>query len=113
MDNGLTTATVSQLPGTPRLCMRPNVYQPDKKESAMPIRIENRTCFFKVNDEGREYSLPAAEVTVSTDVPSAMSYVDVGAERVYITEQEADALTVAGAIDGRQHKKVTTPDSAI
>lgn len=61
----------------------------------MPIRIENRTCFFKVNDEGREYSLPAAEVTVSTDVPRAMSYVDVGAERVYITEQEADALTVA------------------
>ncbi|WP_370656553.1 DUF3203 family protein [Klebsiella pneumoniae] len=35
------------------------------------------------------------------------------ADRVYITEQEADALTVAGAIDGRQHKKVTEPGSAI
>ncbi|MBA1296794.1 DUF3203 family protein [Pseudomonas lurida] len=79
----------------------------------MPVRIDNQTCFFKVNDEGREYSLPAAEVTVSTDMPRAMSYVDVGAERVYITEQEADALTVAGAIDGRQHKKVTESGSAI
>ncbi|MCP1510870.1 MULTISPECIES: DUF3203 family protein [Pseudomonas] len=79
----------------------------------MPVRIDNQTCFFKVNDEGREYSLPAAEVTVSTDMPRAMSYVDVGAERVYITEQEAAALTVAGAIDGRQHKKVTESGSAI
>ena len=42
-----------------------------------------------------------------------MSYVELDAGRVYITEQEADALTVAGATDGRQHKKVTEPGSAI
>ena len=29
------------------------------------------------------------------------------------TVLEADALTVAGATDGRQHKKVTEPGSAI
>lgn len=79
----------------------------------MPVRIENQTCYFKVNDDGEEQSLPATEVTVGTDIPKAMSYVELNAGRIYITEQEADALTVAGATDGRQHKKVTEPGSAI
>jgi NAD kinase len=79
----------------------------------MPVRIENQTCYFKVNEDGQEHSLQAADVTVSTDIPKAMSYVQLDADRVYITEQEADALTVAGAIDGRQHKRVTEPGSAI
>lgn len=79
----------------------------------MPLRIENQTCYFKLNDNGQEQSLPASTVTVSTDIAKAMSYVELDAGRVYITEQEADALTVAGATDGRQHKKVTEPGSAI
>lgn len=79
----------------------------------MPLRIENQTCYFKLNDDGQEQSLPASTVTVSTDIAKAMSYVELDAGRVYITEQEADALTVAGATDGRQHKKVTEPGSAI
>ncbi|WP_460136439.1 DUF3203 family protein [Pseudomonas sp. S1_E04] len=79
----------------------------------MPVRIENQTCYFKINDEGQEQSLPASAVTVSTDIPKAMSYVDLDGNRVYITEQEADALTVAGATDGRRHKKATEPGSAI
>lgn len=79
----------------------------------MPVRIEHQTCYFKINDDGQEQSLPAGAVTVSTDISKAMSYVDLDNERVYITEQEADALTVAGATDGRQHKKVTEPGSAI
>ncbi|MGY2398380.1 DUF3203 family protein [Pseudomonas sp. SDO5271_S396] len=79
----------------------------------MPVRIENQTCYFKVNDDGQEQSLPARKVTVRTDIPKAMSYVELGTHPVYITEQEADALTVAGAADERQHKKVTEPGSAI
>jgi hypothetical protein len=79
----------------------------------MPVRIENQTCYFKLNTDGQDQSLPASAVTVSTDIPKAMSYVELATGRVYITEQEADALTVAGATDGRQHKKVTEPGSAI
>ena len=79
----------------------------------MPVRIENQTCYFKVNEDGQEHSLQAADVTVSTDIPKAMSYVQLDADRVYITEQEADALTVAGAIDGRKHLKATDGDSVI
>ncbi|TFY93115.1 DUF3203 family protein [Pseudomonas nabeulensis] len=79
----------------------------------MPVRIENQTCYFKVNEQGQEQSLPAPAVTVNTDIPKSMSYVDLDGDRLYITEQEADALTVAGAVDGRQHKKVTEPGSAI
>ncbi|MGU3307591.1 DUF3203 family protein [Pseudomonas sp. M5A4_2d] len=79
----------------------------------MPVRIENQTCYFKVNDDGQEQSLPARDVTVSTDIAKAMSYVALNGEQIYITEVEADALTVAGATDGRQHKKVTEPGSAI
>lgn len=79
----------------------------------MPVRIEHQTCYFKVNDDGQEQSLTAGEVTVSTDVGKSMSYVALSGEQIYITEAEADALTVAGATDGRQHKKVTEPGSAI
>ena len=79
----------------------------------MPVRIEHQTCYFKINDDGQEQSLPAHSVTVRTDIAKAMSYVGLDGERVYITEQDADALTVAGATDGRQHKKVTEPGSAI
>ncbi|MGB3126670.1 MAG: DUF3203 family protein [Pseudomonas sp.] len=79
----------------------------------MPVRIENQTCYFKVSDDGLEHDLPASQVTVSTDSDKSMSFVEVSGERVYITEAEADALTVAGAQDGRQHVKATDSDSVI
>ncbi|MEO6678438.1 MAG: DUF3203 family protein, partial [Pseudomonas sp.] len=41
------------------------------------------------------------------------SAVELDHERVYITEPEADALTVAGAIDGRKHLKATDSGSVI
>ncbi len=79
----------------------------------MRVRIENQTCYFKVDDNGQERSLLASEVTVSTDSLKAMSFVDVENGRIYITEAEADALTVAGAVDGRKHLKATDSDSVI
>jgi hypothetical protein len=79
----------------------------------MPVRIENQMCYFKVDDNGQEQSLPADAVTVSTDTAKSMSFVALAGERVYITEAEADALTVAGAKDGRKHLKATDSDSVI
>lgn len=79
----------------------------------MPVRIENQTCYFKVDENGDEKSLPATDVTVITDSAKSMSAVELNGERVYITEAEADALTVAGAIDGRKHLKATDGDSVI
>ncbi|KAA0946056.1 MULTISPECIES: DUF3203 family protein [unclassified Pseudomonas] len=79
----------------------------------MPVRIENQTCYFKVDEDGEERSLAATAVTVITDSEKSMSAVEVDGQRVYITEAEADALTVAGAKDGRKHLKVTEGDSVI
>jgi hypothetical protein len=52
-------------------------------------------------------------VTVVTDGAKAMSAVDIEDHRIYITEAEADALTVAGAVDGRRHLKASDSDSVI
>ena len=79
----------------------------------MPVRIENQTCYFKVDDNGQEQSLPASQVTISTDSEKSMSFVALNGDRIYITEVEADALTVAGAKDGRKHLRATDGDSVI
>ncbi|MEX3776956.1 DUF3203 family protein [Pseudomonas sp. MYb118] len=77
----------------------------------MTVRIENQTCFF-TTENGEEIRL-CSDVTVITDGDKAMSAVDVNGQRIYITEAEADALTVAGAEDGRRHLKATDGDSVI
>ncbi|WP_223525503.1 DUF3203 family protein [Pseudomonas sp. A-B-26] len=77
----------------------------------MTVRIENQTCFF-ILENGEEIRL-CPDVTIITDSDKAMSAVDLNGQRVYITEAEADALTVAGAVDGRRHLKVTDSDSVI
>jgi hypothetical protein len=79
----------------------------------MPVRIENQICYFTVDDNGQEQSLPASQVTVSTDSEKSMSFVALNDDRIYITEVEADALTVAGAKDGRKHLRATDSDSVI
>ena len=77
----------------------------------MTVRIENQTCFF-TTENGEEIRL-AADVTVITDGENSMSAVDLDRRRVFITEAEADALTVAGATDGRRHLRATNSDSVI
>lgn len=79
----------------------------------MTLRIENGLCYFTLNESGQEQSLPATRVTILTDNDKAMSYVELAGERIYITEAEADALTVAGATDGRNHVKAAEPGSLI
>jgi hypothetical protein len=80
-------------------------------ENIMVVRIENQICYFetaKVHEQR-----PATELTVITDPEKAMSAVELNGGRVYITEAEADALTVAGAVDGRRHLKATDRGSVI
>ena len=77
----------------------------------MSVRIENQTCFF-TTENGEEIRL-CPDVTVITDAEKAMSAVDINGQRIYITEAQADALTVAGAVDGRRHLKATDNDSVI
>ncbi|EJM64833.1 Protein of unknown function (DUF3203) [Pseudomonas sp. GM50] len=77
----------------------------------MTVRIENQTCFF-ITRNGEEIRL-CPDVTIITDAEKSMSAVDLDGQRIYITEAEADALTVAGAVDGRRHLKATDSDSVI
>ena len=79
----------------------------------MTLRIDNHLCYFKLGVDGQEQSLPATRVKFLTDNDKAMSYVDLAGERIYITEAEADALTVEGATDGRNHVKAQEPGSVI
>lgn len=77
----------------------------------MTVRIENQTCFF-ITQNGEEIRF-CADVTIITDPEKSMSMVELDGHRIYITEAEADALTVAGAVDGRRHLKATDSDSVI
>jgi hypothetical protein len=77
----------------------------------MTVRIENQTCFF-ITKNGEEIRL-CPDVIIITDSEKAMSAVDLNGQRFYITEAEADALTVAGAVDGRKHLKATDSGSVI
>ncbi|MBV4462708.1 hypothetical protein AB7M29_003411 [Pseudomonas sp. F-14 TE3623] len=77
----------------------------------MTVRIENQTCFF-ITQNGEEIRL-CSDVTIITDGEKSMSAVDLDDQRIYITEAEADALTVAGAVDERRHLKATDSDSVI
>ncbi|PIB60444.1 DUF3203 family protein [Pseudomonas sp. 2822-17] len=79
----------------------------------MTLRIENHLCYFKLDSSGQEQSVPATRVKIVTDDDKSMSYVELAGERIYITEAEADALTVEGATDGRKHVKATEPGSLI
>ena len=77
----------------------------------MSVRIENQTCFF-TTENGEEIRL-AEDVTIITDPEKRMSAVDLDGQRIYVTEAEVDALTVAGAVDGRENLQETDPDSVV
>ena len=77
----------------------------------MTVRIESQTCFF-ITANGEEIRL-CPDVTIVTDPEKSMSMVELNDKPFYITEAEADALTVAGAVDGRRHLKATDSGSVI
>ncbi|MFJ4248351.1 Protein of unknown function [Pseudomonas helmanticensis] len=82
----------------------------------MPLRVdesnpEQKVCFFTV-ENGEEIRI-CDTLEVRTDSEKSMSFVEIEGRRVYVTESEADALTVAGAKDGRKHLKADESDSVI
>ncbi|TNF84456.1 DUF3203 family protein [Pseudomonas sp. ICMP22404] len=77
----------------------------------MTVDINHQTCSFDTPNGPKHYS--ASELTIITDADKAMSVVEVDGQRIYITEAEAEALTVAGATDDRKHLKATDSGSAI
>ncbi|AOE64995.1 DUF3203 family protein [Pseudomonas corrugata] len=77
----------------------------------MTVTIDRQTCSFDTPNGPRHYC--ASELMIITDADKAMSAVELDGERVYITEAEADALTVAGATDERKHLKASDSGSAI
>ncbi|NUT84517.1 DUF3203 family protein [Pseudomonas sp. NA13] len=78
----------------------------------MTVRIDdNQTCHFETPNGPKQR--PASELSIITDPDKAMSAVEINGDLVYITEAEADALTVAGAVDGRKHLKASDSGSAI
>jgi len=79
----------------------------------MPIQINetNQRCSLIGDDFNIEGD--ATEVQVATDEDLRMSVAELAGKRVPITEAEADALTVAGAVDGRRHLKSSAPGSII
>lgn len=79
----------------------------------MLVRIDKHTCYFKVDENRAELSVAATQLTVRTDSAKSMSFVELEGNRIYVTEAQADALTVAGVQDGRKHLKASDGDSVI
>ncbi|WP_367863796.1 DUF3203 family protein [Pseudomonas guariconensis] len=79
----------------------------------MPVEIDesNRRCTLIGEDLRLEAEGPDIEIV--TDEQLRMSVALLANQRVPITEAEADALTVAGAVDSRRHLKASTPGSVI
>ncbi|KJK14783.1 DUF3203 family protein [Pseudomonas sp. NPDC087612] len=79
----------------------------------MPIEIDttNQRCTLISDD--MHIQGEATQVRIVTDEALRMSVAELEGKRVPITEQEADALTVAGAVDGRRHLKETEQGSII
>lgn len=79
----------------------------------MPVEINEQTQRCTLIGEGLNIEGAASEVQVLTDEGLRMSVAELAGKRVPITEAEADALTVAGAVDGRRHLKSSAPGSII
>lgn len=73
----------------------------------MSIRIDssNNTCWVD-SPEGSEHA-PIESVRVVTDETTRMSMIAINGKCLAITEDEANTLTVAGAVDGRKHLNAT------
>ncbi|MCY1425549.1 hypothetical protein D3C76_246890 [compost metagenome] len=79
----------------------------------MPVEINESTQRCTLIHKDVRVEGAATDITILTDEALRMSVAQLGIERLPITEQEADALTVAGAVDGRKHLKASVPGSVI
>lgn len=79
----------------------------------MTVQIDKNTNRVTLIANGQRHEADATQVNVYTDARRKMSVAELSGHHVYITEPEADALTVAGAADKREHVKSSTPGSVI
>ena len=79
----------------------------------MPVSIDESTGRCTLSGQDLHLQAQGSDIEIVTDADLRMSVALVQGARVPITEAEADALTVAGAVDGRRHLKASTPGSVI
>ncbi|NIE76138.1 DUF3203 family protein [Pantoea sp. Tr-811] len=79
----------------------------------MPIEVEESTGHCTLIGDTLRIEGNGREVEIVTDEHLRMSVAILAGERFPITEAEADALTVIGAVDSRRHLKASTPGSVI
>ncbi|MGE7993624.1 DUF3203 family protein [Pseudomonas sp. NPDC089554] len=79
----------------------------------MPVEIDESTGRCIITGQDLHLEALGPEVEIITDEQMRMSVALVQGARVPITESEADALTVAGAVDSRRHLKSSVPGSVI
>ncbi|HDS1735440.1 MULTISPECIES: DUF3203 family protein [Pseudomonas] len=79
----------------------------------MPIEIDESSRYCTLIGDHVRIQGTGPEVEIFTDEQLRMSVAVLAGERVPITEAEADALTVIGAVDSRKHLKASEPGSVI
>jgi len=79
----------------------------------MPVEIDAQTQHCTLINDQQRLEGAACDVEILTDEQMRMSVAVLAEMRTPITEFEADALTVAGAVDSRRHLKSTAPGSII
>ncbi|MEN8642942.1 DUF3203 family protein [Pseudomonas sichuanensis] len=79
----------------------------------MPIEVDETTRHCTLIGDHIRLEGTGPEIEIVTDEQLRMSVAILAGERVPITETEADALTVAGAVDSRRHLKASVPGSVI
>lgn len=83
------------------------------EDTAMPVEIDESTRRCTLIGEDLRLEADGPDIEIVTDEHLRMSVALLANQRVPITETEADALTVAGAVDSRRHLKASTPGSVI
>lgn len=79
----------------------------------MPIEIDESTQRCTLIGDNLRQEAAGTDIEIITDEDLRMSVAVLANQRLPITEAEADALTVAGAVDSRKHLKASTPGSVI
>ncbi|AYN16434.1 DUF3203 family protein [Pseudomonas monteilii] len=79
----------------------------------MPVEIDETTRRCTLIGENLRIEGDGPAIEIVTDEHLRMSVALLAGQRVPITEAEADALTVAGAVDSRRHLKASVPGSVI
>ncbi|MBK4987280.1 DUF3203 family protein [Pseudomonas sp. S36] len=79
----------------------------------MPVETNPETQRCLLISDGVRLEAQGPDIEIITDERLRMSVAALADHRVPITEAEADALTVAGAVDSRRHLKTTAPGSII